>query len=144
MRKIECSVIMFIITDSVAKESRWYWQWRALEVSHKVHTGYCIFKAILIEFCSTGMDTKSAKSLISVSQIIENSWFFTFATALAGKFFWLRIRIWKFQNMLGKVQDEISPFPEGFPCCRNFSIQFSGVQDREFQNFLFWRRDPPY
>ena len=66
---------------------------------------------------------------------IENPWFFTFVTALKKKIFRLGIGIWKFQNILGKVQDEISAFPESFPCCRNFSIQLSGAQDLSFREF---------
>ena len=54
------------------------------------------------------MDTKPAKSLISVSQIIGNPWFFTFVADVGRKVLKLRIGAWKFQDMLGNALDEIS------------------------------------
>ena len=46
--------------------------------------------------------------------------------------------------MLGKALAEISPFPGSFLCCRPVSIQLLEVEDGDFRDFQFWRREPPY
>ena len=53
------------------------------------------------------MDTKPVKSLISVSQIVEKPWNFTFAAAIDWKVLVLRIGVWTIQDMLEKADDEI-------------------------------------